>query len=355
MRTRVCWIMSVVCLTIFCLAGNLGATVYKYQDLTAQGFPTVGYWDGHIVTGINDAKQIVGYYHEYISPVSTYRAFIWDPVNGYTELQPQNNYSQAFGINKHGQVVGQSGGRACLWSNPSQLAIDLTGGGGGGYDSFAYAINDNGLMVGVYGGYSTSHAYKWTGPMPGGGTDLGTLGGSTSLANSVNNAGQIVGIARNSQEHIRACLWNPGQPGEDLLPSLPLDASVEQCFINNQGNVTGDAFPGPKAFYRDYKTQEWVNNIAPQWAQSQPVGLSDANQVIGWGYNPGEKMLFWNPTQGTQDLNQLVLKMPQGVTIVRLIAISPQGHIVGVDSQEHVCLLSPIPVLTPVYSLLLLN
>ena len=34
--------MTMVCLTIFCLAGSLGAVVYRYQDLSLQGLTISG-------------------------------------------------------------------------------------------------------------------------------------------------------------------------------------------------------------------------------------------------------------------------------------------------------------------------
>jgi len=354
-----------ICLAVFFQAGSLGATMYRYQDLTPQGLPPMV---SISVNGINDAKQMVGYYSQYNSPDWVYQAFFWDPVKGYTLLKSLANgtNSKAYGINKQGQIVGQAVNimgysHGCLWSNPSQSPTDLNGTDGDPNSSCAYAINDNGLMVGVYGGYLSTpeHAYKWTGPMPTGGTDLGTLGGSTSLANSVNNAGQIVGIARNGQGYTRACLWEPGQAGEDLLPSLPTNAQADQCFINAQGNVTGDVYPGPIAFYWDYQTKTVVSNIAPQLNQSWAEGLSNSNQAIGKGYNGGQPatppFVFWNPVNGTQDLNQMVVDLPQGITIASLSAISPQGYIVGLDSQGHACLLTQVVASSGIDLLLLLD
>jgi probable HAF family extracellular repeat protein len=357
MGKRVGAMLVVIGLVILCLAGSLGATVYSYQNLGGLGAP-VGFSAN--VNGINDAKQIVGAFTQYISPFLISRAFIWEPAKGATQLKSlgAGTNCEAFGVNRQGQIVGQAvnnGGysHACLWSNPAQAPADLTSAGDSTW-SCALAINDNGVMAGYYCdtyNKSITHAYKWTAPLQW--TNLGTLGGTTSKANSINNAGQIVGIAQNGQGNARACLWNPGQAGQDLAPSLPANAQANNCFINNRGNVAGDAYPGPTAFYWNHQTMA-LSNIGPQLNQSWALGLSDDNQVVGSGFQSGFALVFWNPKEGTQDLNTLVVNLPAGVTVKSLNAISPKGNIVGRDSAGNFCMLTPIAS-QPGFTLLLLD
>ena len=84
MRNRVSWIMAVVCLTIFCLAGSLGAVVYRYQDLNLQGLTFSGRAPASI-TAINDSAWIVGNYHN--SGSNNDQPFVWRPGLGRTNLQ----------------------------------------------------------------------------------------------------------------------------------------------------------------------------------------------------------------------------------------------------------------------------
>ena len=83
------------------------------------------------------------------------RAFIWTNSNGMRALisLPSGGYSEAFGINRSGQVVGQSGSslgtRAVLWSGGAvtdlnDLVTDLPA---GTILTGAFSINDQGQIV----------------------------------------------------------------------------------------------------------------------------------------------------------------------------------------------------------------
>jgi probable HAF family extracellular repeat protein len=357
MNKRVCLMMAAVCLAVFCLAGSVEAALYKYQDINpAGGIPSgVTYY----TEAINDVKQVTGYYqNNNVSPV-VHGAFIWDPVKGWTLLQSlggTNSYAHA--INQQGQIVGQAqtssgANHACEWTDPSQAPTDL--GLLAGYTgSVAHAINDSGMVVGASLG-THPHACKWTAPQQP--VDLGTLGGSNSFANGINNAGQIVGNARNAQGNSRACLWNVGQTTpQDLAVSLP--NSCTAYAINNQGNVMGQnpvtGLGFGNAFFWNHQTGE-VKNISGGY-DSMAVGLSDANQVIAWGEAMSGffPVIYWTPASGSQDLNKLVVNLPQGVTISGVSDISHKhGYIIGTDSQGHPCLLTPIASLAGLNLLLM--
>jgi probable HAF family extracellular repeat protein len=68
----------------------------------------------------------------------------------------------------------------------------------GGTDSVAFGINDRGQVAGYAFGPAGSnpagfvHAFLWLGGTT---TDLGTLGGTYSVANGINDRGQVVGVS----------------------------------------------------------------------------------------------------------------------------------------------------------------
>jgi probable HAF family extracellular repeat protein len=361
MKSKIWMVLLVICLAALIQAGSLGATSYLYQDLNPQSPPPGATYQ---FAAMNDAQQIVGSIYQFTGGNFVAQAFLWDPNKGYTLLKSlaSNTNSQAFSINKLGQIVGSSVNahgynHACLWTDPAQAPIEL-GSADDTNSSGATGINDAGLMVGIYS--NPEQAYKWTGPMQG--TPLGSLGGSTSGAAGVNNAGQIVGYAADEGEIVRACIWYPGIPSPH---SLGLSAPLSDAFyINNQGNVAGYYSPSgsgddDQAFYWDHQDESIVSNIPPQLYFNAVQGISDANQVVGWAAGEGfidKAIIFWNPTKGTQDLNNLVVNLPEGVTIEALYAISPKnGYIAGTDSRGHVCLLTPIATPSAINMLLLLE
>ena len=60
-------------------------------------------------------------------------------------------------------------------------------------------------------GDAAVHAFSWT--QAGGMVDLGTLGGSTSVAQAVNDAGQVVGYSGTAGDVAQhAVLWQTGTP-----------------------------------------------------------------------------------------------------------------------------------------------
>ena len=72
-------------------------------------------------------------------------------------------------------------------------------------ESYALAVNDSGPVVGA-SGREVTHAFSWT--KQGGMVDLGTLGGTPSVAFAVNPGGQVVGSSYTAGDSARhATLW----------------------------------------------------------------------------------------------------------------------------------------------------
>jgi uncharacterized membrane protein len=356
MRNRVYWIMAVVFLAIFYLAGSLGARVYRYQDLSLQGLTFSG---EKSISAINDAAWIVGY--SYDISAHTNQPFVWRPRLGLTNLQNPSYPMEAYahGINNQGQIVGQANNiswpnvDAAYWASPTASPRYMTTLTIIYNTNCAYGINETGQVAGegTFGEPRTAepiHAARWPRNFHSDATDLGTLGGTTSTGRSINNAGLVAGSADTDADPStrQACLWIPGQQPQQIpLPGNPLSSGA--YVITNHGTVLGSAFlgmGGGQAFFYDNRTGE-AQYIVPGAYSSSASGMSDADEVVGW-YKILQPFYFsmlyyWTPGGGRKNLNNLVVNLPPGVTLSSVAAISRSGrYITGIDSQGHVYLLS---------------
>jgi probable HAF family extracellular repeat protein len=189
---------------------------------------------------INDSGQVAGY----AGPIGVDASFgvRWD--NGVpTQLDSLNSYDAAAAINNSGQVAGH------IWANaqtlhPAKWAAGGTAltelptlGGDWGYVFNNHAINNAGDIVGStqLPGGDALHGTAWIGDVA---HDLGTLGGTNSEANAINNLGQIVGNANIADDTPRPVLWN------DYL-STPVDLGTlggvggMAIAINDNGLIAG--------------------------------------------------------------------------------------------------------------------
>jgi probable HAF family extracellular repeat protein len=124
--------------------------------------------------------------------------------------------ARALGLNNNGAIVGDSGLEADTWTSDAPrhathykdgILTDL--GTLGGKNSAAESVNDAGAIVGKSetAGSGSDHAFLYVnGQM----TDLGTLGGGYSAAYAINNAGQIVGSSVNASGRQNAFIYQNG-------------------------------------------------------------------------------------------------------------------------------------------------
>ena len=135
------------------------------------------------------------------------------------------DWAIAFGINKRGQIVGGSflaSGELHAFRWEDGVMTDL--GTLGGTSSVAQPLLPASCNLG---------------PHPG--AFGGTLVGTFSLANGINNRGQVVGrsIAASGADH--AFLWHKGAMADlnDLIPGSSGWLLVEAAGINSAGEIVG--------------------------------------------------------------------------------------------------------------------
>ncbi|MBL8842882.1 MAG: hypothetical protein JNL90_15295 [Planctomycetes bacterium] len=252
-------------------AGHLG--IYwdaQNQPFQLPGLPG-GASNGQWAHGINSFGQIAGMAQEGM-PNSWGHAVVWLGTSLQTDLgfMGGGTYSEAFGINDLGEVVGvaavaNTNQHAFLWK--SGQYTDLSTWSGGGASSKAYAINRHGVIVGMNAnvasvfengritaltmprgvsaftpavdindngdiiatgskGYPIDVGVLWRNRTA---INLGTLsGGTISRARRINACGEIVGEANTASGFFHAVKWTvtPAPTWTDLGHALPGSAGA---------------------------------------------------------------------------------------------------------------------------------
>jgi probable HAF family extracellular repeat protein len=286
-------------------------------------------------------------------------------VTNLGDLPGGDDFSEAYGINSYGQVVGFSRitgtEHAFLWTPNSPNGttgsmIDLGDLPGGIDESQAFGINAQGQVAGNGSAATGTRGYLWTPTAPNGTTgsmtNLGDLPGGTnfSAAGGINSQGQTVGYT-GATTGTRAFLWTPtipnGASGSMIdLGELPGgdDESVAGA-INSFGQVIGysEAAPGnvgQRAFLwtptaPNGTTGSMINlGALPGGSFSEGDGINSFGQVVGLSSSPdGQRAFLWTPTtpNGTAGSMINLGDLPGGIDASRARAINSQGDVVGLS------------------------
>ena len=189
---------------------------------------------------INDAGVIVG---GQASPDGTHSRALRRLPDGTLQYlsDPRLTETAGYAVNAAGYVSGLSRTNPFVWAPDGTVTI-LSGLDGGSAFGMAHGINDQNWVVGVQlVNAQTPHALLWRpGEDP---IDIGGLPGrSESVAESINNAGVVVGSSVLGQQ-ARAFVWTE-EAGARPLTSL-LDASgrgwvlTNPFDINDRGQIVG--------------------------------------------------------------------------------------------------------------------
>jgi probable HAF family extracellular repeat protein len=201
-------------------------------------------------------------------------------------------YSEAWGVNAFGQVVGWSytnggsgltGVHGFLYSSGAKQLVDLTPDSDTGY---ALDINDAGQVTGyktAFGGY---HAFRW---QAGVFLDLGVLPGfAHSFGWAINGFGDVAGSSTsasgNSERLFRYSdaggLQNLGGSGEHNVA----------LGINSSGQVVGTTGNSQKRAvrYTDAAGLQDLNTLIDPslgWVLLAANDVNDAGQIVGYAFN----------------------------------------------------------------------
>ena len=190
--------------------------------------------------------------------------------------------SFAYAINDKGQVVGESRiagdqeAHIFLYDHGNLVDLSLLYNiGPGPYLSTANDINNKGQIV---GNISNGHAVLLSKRVI---TDLGTLGGIFSSSQGVNDSGQIVGYYSLPGFFNHAFLYSNGVM--TALGPFGADAISIATAINNSGMIVGDATDSYTVPYHAFLYSDGVMaDISPFGnSESYAMGINNRGQVVG--------------------------------------------------------------------------
>ena len=272
-------------------------------------FPTFAGNFIQTIYGINDRGQVVGTYHVYAS--RTDYAYVTDTAGVAVSIHPDfAATSTAQEINNRGQVTGQvnvGGEVRAFISNNGESKFRSTGGLG---QSFGRSINDSGQVA----GWTTldsgeQHAFV-TGPQGVGMTDLGTLGGTWSLAWRINASGRVVGGATDA-----AGVQRPAISNEDNTGLLDLTKQGDNHGFSDRGFA---------------------------------YGINRHGHVVGYAVDSTGNYLAFVTSKNGQDMRDLnaYATSPDGSPFTVAKAINDRGQIIAETDDDE----SPVWLLTPTRS-----
>lgn len=229
----------------------------RIHDLGSFG----GYQNGG--NQVNDRGQAVGFATNTVPDQYSFIDFIFLGSTAGTQtrafLSQQGNMQDlgtlgtgndawAFFINRHGQVTGVSYTDTAPNSTTGFPTVDpfywdgkkMTDLGTlGGTFSLPNAINDRDEVVGQsnLSGDGSFHPFYWNGSKM---VDLGTAGGSNGFAQAINDSGEVIGTtATAGNQYPRAFVWKSGVRA--VLPPLHGDCGSQAWAINSRGVVIGNS------------------------------------------------------------------------------------------------------------------
>lgn len=278
--------------TLYSNSGADSAFLYSNGAFTNLGSLLPGQ---SLAVGINNNGQVIG--SAGLGTGSAPYAFLYDNgsitnLTAMTASDPNGPLLAVSAINDQGQIAGE--GRAPF---PNDHAVLLAHGvlsdlgTLGGNSSSAGALNNAGQVVGGAAinlvntaGAGNYHAFLYDGALH----DLGTLTGVSSRATAINNRGQIAGFyidpdTQLSPGALHAFLYSNGVMTP--LGALGGGSVTEALGINDLGQVVGGT--GTGAFLYQDGVMTDLNTLIdpiPGFGLGEAYGINNAGQIVAVGY-----------------------------------------------------------------------
>lgn len=245
----------------------------------------------------------------------------------------------------------QSASHAAIWNNGK--ITDIHSDSLFPYGSDALGVNNAGTVVG-YGWPDTAdlHAFVYSnGKM----VELGTFGGSNSLALAINNSGQAVGWSLANSGVTHAFLYSNGEMRDLGVPSGA--SSSTAIAISSNGEILGEVQVGSNTEISRYSNGAWteLGTGVTGTVNTLSAGINSSGEIVGSGTFPG----VYSPRKARKpavpigfiyvggvfvDLNTLI-PSNSGFHIAAALAINDAGEILcnatNSNGQMHAALLTP--------------
>ncbi|HLZ99331.1 MAG TPA: hypothetical protein VKP66_15465 [Steroidobacteraceae bacterium] len=167
-------------------------------------------------------------------------------------------------------------------------------------------------------------------------TDLGTLGGSESIANGINNGGQVVGWSYDTNGVETATLWNGTTPTALTTLGGPWGNATG---INDNGQIVGESATngsGPSVHATLWNNVTPTDLGAPTGSTSSASAINNVGQIVGYSNGVNGSALLWNGTTA------IALGSPSGAYSAA-IGINLAGQVVGYSNDQPVLWNGTIP------------
>lgn len=279
------------------------------EGMTDLGPP--GWWS--VATAINDRGEITGWFYDL---ANGFHVAHWSATDTFTDLgRFGGTQAQPVDINEAGQIAANrqspNGTRAVLWDPIIGVTVIPTLGNPAPQNTYAKALNDRGEVVGnspIANG--DVHAFRWK--LGEAIEDLGTLGGSISLAHAINNQGRITGYSKNDDGEVVVFVKDPGTPmamvgGPDDELASRYAGEEHWLGLNERGQIVGDGEPSGAPCCSQNGALVWDPVLGARALDSPPSGgagalINNRGEVAGVKAAPegGWSAVRWTVDTPTQ-------------------------------------------------------